>query len=140
MGEHMRESRHEEVARDTCELIREGVGATDIGHGAVTAASPFLNVPAHSMMTAKGEVRPVNYDHTVLAFWRAERMGRMLARQYRHLPLAQAAWYLPQGLDIWSQILCEFPGHYSREQEKCPTINLKGPKQHFEEHPPLSEG
>ena len=43
-------------------------------------------------------------------------------------------------MDIWSQILCEFPGHYAREQEKCPTIDLQGPRQHFEEYPPFTEG
>jgi hypothetical protein len=92
------------------------------------------------MVTRTGEVRAVNYDHTILGFWRAYRMGKMMPKGYQDLPLVQAMWYLPQGLDIWSQILCEFPGHYAREQEKCPTINLVGPRQHFEEQPPLTEG
>ena len=28
-------------------------------------------------------------------------------------------WYVPQGLNIWEQIICEFPGHYARDAEKC---------------------
>ena len=140
MTEHMRETRHEAATADFCQLLKDGADPRSLGHDALAAASPFLNVPAHTMVTKTGEVRPVNYDHTLLAFWRSYGLGKMLPKAYRDLPLAQAMLYLPQGLDIWSQILCEFPGHYANEQEKCPAINLKGPRQHFEEHPPLTEG
>lgn len=140
MTDHLREGRYAEATEEFCGLLREGVAPMEAGREAITAASPFLNVPAHTMLTPKGELRPVNYDHTVLGFWRAARMAKMMPRGYASLPATQAMWYLPQGIDIWSQILCEFPGHYSREQEKCPTINLRGPKQHFEEQPPYTEG
>ncbi|MFN0096971.1 MAG: hypothetical protein ACKVVT_19605 [Dehalococcoidia bacterium] len=140
MSEMMREGRYEEATRDFVGLLKDGVNAKAMGLEAITAASPFLNVPAHTMVTKTGETRPVNYDHTVLGFWRAQRMSKMMPKGYQSLPATQAMWYLPQGIDIWSQILCEFPGHYSKEQEKCPTITLKGPRQHFEEHPPYTEG
>lgn len=140
MTERMREGRFEDATSDFCGLLREGMDRRTLGVEALGAASPFLNVPSHNMVTPTGEVRAVNYDHTLLAFWRAYKLGSMLPKRWNNLPLAQAMWYLPQGLDIWSQILCEFPGHYAREQEKCPTITLRGPRQHFEEHPPLREG
>jgi hypothetical protein len=140
MSEHILEARHEQVARDFCGLLREGVAPLEIEHEGLRTASPFLNVPAHIMVKADGELRGVNYDHTIMGVWRSLKLGTLMPKGYEQLPYAQAMWYLPQGLDIWSQILCEFPGHYSREQEKCPTINLRGPKQHFEEYPPLSEG
>jgi hypothetical protein len=140
MSERMREGRYRESAESFAGLLKEGVNTRQLGLDAITAASPFLNVPAHTMVTRTGEIRAVNYDHTVLAFWRSYRMATRLPKEYRNLSLLQAMWYLPQGLDIWSQILCEFPGHYANEQEKCPTINLRGPKQHFEEQPPLTDG
>jgi hypothetical protein len=140
MTERLREGRHEQATDDFCSLLAGGAQPASLGHDAIEGASPFLNVPAHSMLTPAGELRRVNFDHTILGFWRAYQLARHMPRGYERLPLVQAMWYLPQGLDIWSQVLCEFPGHYAREQEKCPTINLKGPKQHFQEHPPYTEG
>ena len=64
-------------------------------------------------------------------------------------------WYVPQGLNIWEQIICEFPGHYARDSEKC---NLQAtrarirarrsfrrpawmpPKIYFEDHAPIDGG
>ena len=140
MTERMREGRHETATQDFCDLLRDGARPGSLGREAIAGASPFLNVPAHTMVTDVGEIRTVNYDHTVLGFWRSYQLAKMMPRGYSKLPLVQAMWYLPQGIDIWSQILCEFPGHYAREQEKCPTINLHGPRQHFEEHPPYTDG
>src|SRR5256885_2979944 len=87
-----------------------------------------------------GELRSVNYDHSILGIWRSIRMSRMMPKGYADLPYAQAIWNLPQGIDIWSQILCEFPGHYSRDQEQCPRVDLKGPRRHFEECPARVDG
>ncbi|HZU78115.1 MAG TPA: hypothetical protein VFA70_15210, partial [Dehalococcoidia bacterium] len=140
MAEHILEARHEEVARDFCDLLREGAPALELERVGLRTASPFLNVPAHIMVKPDGELRGVNYDHTIMGIWRSLKLSTLMPKGYEYLPFAQAMWYLPQGLDIWSQILCEFPGHYAREQEKCPTITIRGPKQHFEEYPPQIEG
>jgi len=70
------------------------------------------------------------------------------------LPTVQAMWYVPQGLNIWEQLICEFPGHYARDQEKCndkapgedPEVNrFDGPAWHppkiyFEDHEPIVSG
>ena len=140
MTEKMREARHEDATQIFCDLLKDGADPRALGREAIQGAAPFLNVPAHTMLTQSGEVRPVNYDHTILGFWRSYQLANLMPKGYKHLPLVQAMWYMPQGLDIWSQILCEFPGHYANEQEKCASINLKGPRQHFEELPPLAEG
>ena len=78
-----------------------------------------------------------------------------LAEPANLLPVAQAIWYVPQGLDVWSQIQCDFPGHYARDQERCddrdhvppydPPVSFDGPawhtpRVHFEDHPPLLDG
>ena len=132
MAEHMRESRYEDATRDLIGLLEDGAKPVDLTREALTAASPFLNVPAHTMVTAKGEMRPVNYDHTMLAFWRSQRMGRMMPRGYNQLPLAQAMWYLPQGLDIWSQNPLRVPrpllpraGEVPRDQPQGPPLPLR---------------
>lgn len=140
MAEHILEARHEAATEDFCQLLREGAAPLALGSQAIRTASPFLHVPAHVMLKPDGELRSVNYDHTILGMWRSVRMSRMMPKGYASLPYVQAMWYVPQGLDIWSQILCEFPGHYAREQEKCPAIQLKGPRQHFEEYPPITSG
>src|ERR1700690_2240206 len=109
MSEHILEARHEQVARDFCALLQEGVAPLELEHEGLRTASPFLNVPAHIMVRADGELRGVNYDHTLMGVWRSLKLSTLMPKGYEYLPYAQAMWYLPQGLDIWSQILCEFP-------------------------------
>lgn len=140
MSEHILEARHDAATADFCNLVKDGAPALELERQALRTASPFLHVPAHVMVKPDGDIRSVNYDHTILGVWRSVRMGKMMPPGYELLPAAQAMWYLPQGLDIWSQIQCEFPGHYSREQEKCPEITIKGPRKHFDEYPPIREG
>src|SRR6185312_13999254 len=36
-----------------------------------------------------------------------------LPEKYRLLPLLQSVWYIPAGLDIWSQLLGKYPGRYA---------------------------
>ena len=36
-----------------------------------------------------------------------------------NLGIVQGMYYVPQGLDVWAQLECGFPGHYAREQERC---------------------
>jgi hypothetical protein len=140
MSEHILETDYRAAARDFCELLRDGSRPMPLGLEALRIASPYLNVPAHIMIKSDGEQRSVNFDHVVLGLWRSAKMAQFMPRGYEHLPVTQGMWYLPQGLDVWSQLLCEFPGHYAREQEKCPEINLKGPRQYFEALDPVTEG
>ena len=39
------------------------------------------------------------------------------------LPSVQAMWYVPQGLNIWEQLICEFPGHYARDCSNATKTN-----------------
>src|SRR5258708_30293149 len=102
-----------------------------------------------------GDMRGVNYDHTILG-WRGAPalIPRMRNERQAVLPTVQAMWYVPQGLNIWEQIICEFPGHYARDAEKCntkfpgpePEVNrFDGPAWHppkiyFEDHDPIHVG
>lgn len=124
-----------------CRLIREGHRLPELTNTALAAAAPYLNVPAHAMIKPDGELRGVNYDHTVMGVRGSLAMAGALPRELQLLPMAQAVWYIPDGLDIWDQILCEAPGHYAREAEKCPTIPLPAqPQIHFDDYPPLRDG
>ena len=50
-------------------------------------------------------------------------------------------YYIPQGLDVWSQLECGFPGHYAREQERCAEEDLGHTLNcYFEDQEPLIEG
>jgi hypothetical protein len=107
------------------------------------------------MRQPNGDMRGVNYDHTILG-WRGAiaLLPRMRNARQAVLPTVQAMWYVPQGLNIWEQIICEFPGHYARDAEKCnqkfpgpePQINRfdgpawQPPKIYFEDHDPIYGG
>ena len=97
-----------------CNLIVEGGHPLGVVvREAVSAAAPYIQVPSHLMIQPGGDVRGVNYDHTILGFRAAVALLPTLPESVQLLPSVQAMWYLPQGLDIWEQILCEFPGNYA---------------------------
>jgi hypothetical protein len=123
-----------------CRLVREGHRLPELAVAGLGAAAPYLNVPAHAMVKADGELRGVNYDHTVMGVRGSLAMGPVLPDDLRLLPMTQAFWYLPDGLDIWDQLLCEQPGHYAREGEKCPALPASGPQVHFEDQEPDRSG
>jgi len=135
-------------------LLREGYRPETLMGTAISVAAPFVQAPSHIVVKADGQSRGVNYDHTILAWRGSKRLGEALPKQTALLPLAQAMWYTPQGLDVWSQLQCEFPGHYARDQERCgdreehriPEGNRfdrpawQGPKVHFEDQRPITDG
>ncbi|MHB8576628.1 MAG: hypothetical protein ACYDCQ_14995 [Dehalococcoidia bacterium] len=135
-------------------LLKQGYRPQQLVGEAISATAPFVQAPSHIMLKADGQSRGVNYDHTILAWRGSTRLAAAMPKQTANLPLAQAMWYTPQGLDVWSQIHCEFPGHYARDQERCgdrdefklPSGNqfdqptARGPKVHFEDHEPILGG
>ena len=86
---------------------------------AIAAAAPYVQVPSHLMRLPSGEMRGVNYDHTILGWRGAISLMRELGDNRGVLPSVQARWYVPQGLNVWEQVICEFPGHYARDGEQC---------------------
>ena len=69
------------------------------------------------------------------------RLAPYLGPKERHLTVVQGVHYVPQGLDVWAQLECGFPGHYAREQERCPEEGLGHELHcHFEDQEPLVEG
>ena len=100
-------------------LLKEGQRMPGLVQHALDAAAPYLTVPSHVMVSDTGEMSNVNYDHCVLGLRASRRMMPYLPESHRQLSMAQAVWYMPQGLDVWDQLLCEFPGHYARDDKKC---------------------
>ncbi|HEV2126241.1 MAG TPA: hypothetical protein VGW38_26090 [Chloroflexota bacterium] len=100
-------------------LLKDGYRMPDLVRHGLDAASPYLTVPSHVMVNDAGEMSNVNYDHCVLGLRASRRMMPYLPEAHRQLSMAQAIWYMPQGLDVWDQLLCEFPGHYARDDKKC---------------------
>lgn len=151
MKEEISGAQYREAADTFCRLITEGEQPLrQAVHAAVAAAAPFVQVPSHLMKKADGEMRGVNYDHTILGWRGALKLTPHLSKERALLPTVQAMWYAPQGLNIWEQIICEFPGHYARA-EKCnlrypgddPEVDRYDgpawvpPKIHFEDHAPI---
>ena len=137
LSENILETRHREATDLFCRALKGGTDPADAIHFSMSVAAPYLNVPAHALMTPEGDLKGVNYDHTILGAWRAPRMSGLLPEALSRLPFAQAMWYIPQGLDVWHQVQCEFPGHYA---EKCESIDLKGPTKYIDDYEPLTNG
>ncbi|MCA8927374.1 MAG: hypothetical protein KDC18_04840 [Alphaproteobacteria bacterium] len=124
-----------------CRLATNGHTVQDLALHAMTTAAPYLHVPAHEKLLPNGEFRNVNYDHTMLGIRAGMRLSPWLSDVEKNLGIVQGMYYIPQGLDVWSQLECGFPGHYAREQERCAedelghTLNC-----HFPDGEPLAEG
>jgi hypothetical protein len=101
------------------ELLKDGQAMPRLVQHAVDAAAPYLTVPSHVMVNPAGEFQGVNYDHCVLGLRASRRLLPYLEPDHQMLSMAQAIWYMPQGLDVWDQLLCQFPGHYARDDKKC---------------------
>jgi hypothetical protein len=155
LREHIVTANYRDAADTFCALLREGRPLHALVKETVDITAPFVQAPSHLMAKPDGTARGVNYDHTILG-WRAGlRLMPALPEPANLLPVAQAIWYAPQGLDVWSQVQCDFPGHYARDQERCddrdhqppydPPHAFDGPswttpRVHFEDHPPLLDG
>lgn len=114
LTEEIQTARYREATDTFCELVtgeRRPLQAA-IGR-AIGAAAPLALVPSHQLTMPNGAVRSVNYDHTILGWRAAVSLREALPARRSFLPVVQAIWYLPQGLDIWDQLNCEFPGHYA---------------------------
>jgi hypothetical protein len=147
--------RYREATRTFCRLLTEqDRPLKDMIHEAIAAAAPYVQVPSHMMRLPSGEMRGVNYDHTILGWRGAISLMRELGGARGVLPNVQAMWYVPQGLNVWEQVICEFPGHYARDGEQCnrkfpgpdehvnrfdgPAWNV--PKIYFQDHDPIEDG
>jgi hypothetical protein len=155
LREHIITANYPMATETFCALLKDGQPLDRLVRETIETTAPFVQAPSHVMSKADGTSRGVNYDHTVLG-WRASlRLMPALPEPANLLPVAQAIWYVPQGLDVWSQIQCDFPGHYARDQERCddrehlppydPPVSFDGPawqtpRVHFEDHPPLLDG
>jgi hypothetical protein len=115
------QANYQRTAETFVDLLKDGQRLPDLVRHGLDAAAPYLTVPSHVMVGENGEMSNVNYDHCVLGLRASRRMTPYLPETHRQLSMAQAVWYMPQGLDVWDQLLCEFPGHYARDDKKCGT-------------------
>jgi hypothetical protein len=155
LHEEIQAVRYREATDTFCRLVtEENRPLKDMIKEAVAAAAPYVQVPAHLMRLPTGELRGVNYDHTILGWRGAIALMNELGGTRGILPNIQAMWYVPQGLNVWEQVICEFPGHYARDAEQCnrqfpgpddqvnrfdgPAWNT--PRIYFEDHAPIEGG
>ena len=95
------------------QMVRREGQSVGAALGAVTAAeAPFVQVPNH-INVRDGMITLVNNDHTILGLRTAVSLAPFLPESHRLLPLLQAVWYVPAGLDIWNQLLGKYPGRYA---------------------------
>jgi hypothetical protein len=144
MDDFILDGKYREATDAYCRIVAaDPEDAARITTHVMATAAPYLHVPAHHKLLPTGEFRNVNYDHTILGIRAGLRLMPWLSEREKYLTLAQAIHYVPQGLDVWAQLECGFPGHYAREQERCPEDVLQASKRlhcHFEDQAPLVEG
>lgn len=154
LEEEVKNVQYRDAAESFCRLLTEAERPLpEVIHAAIGAAAPFVQVPSHVMRQPNGDMRSVNYDHTILGWRGALALMARPANRQSVLPAVQAMWYAPQGLDVWDQLLCQFPGHYANA-EQCnrrfpgpdESVNrFDGPawippKVYFEDRDPIVEG
>jgi hypothetical protein len=132
-------ARHEEATDRFCRMMREGRDLAELLLHAINTTAPYLHVPSHVRVKG-GEMSLVNYDHCFLALRGSLRMMRYLPMPWTHLPMAQAIWYFPQGLDVWNQLHGRFPGHYAYSAGYKEFPPDARPAVWFEDREPLLEG
>ena len=155
LHDEIQEVRYREATTTFCRLVtEENRPLKDMIREAIAGAAPYVQVPSHLMRLPNGELRGVNYDHTILGWRGAIALNKEMGGSRGILPNIQAMWYAPQGLNVWEQVVCEFPGHYARDGEQCNAkfpgpddhVNRfdgpawKAPKIYFEDHAPIEDG
>src|SRR6516225_2892473 len=94
--------RYREATHTFCRLVtEENRPLKSMIKEAIAAAAPYVQVPSHMMRLPSGEMRGVNYDHTILGWRGAISLMRELEGKQGVLPSIQAMWYVPQGLNVW---------------------------------------
>ncbi len=119
------------------DLLRAGRPLTEIAREIVRIHAPYTHVPYHQRLD-RGFVRFVNNDHCLLHTRAGLRLSALLPPALAGLPTAQTVWYVPTGLDQWSQLLGRMPGHYARRTWRGgPDTPPPPPERHWEDQPPL---
>jgi len=95
------------------DLVRDGRPLKELLRETVRVHAPYTHAPYHQRID-DGVVRFVNNDHCLLSARASLRLPDVLPERLRFLPMAQTMWYVPTGLDAWSQLLGKAPGHYGR--------------------------
>lgn len=141
MDDYILDGKFHDATDTFCRLAVEGHDISELMTHAMQTAAPYLHVPSHQKLLPNGEFRNVNYDHTILGFRAGLRLMPYLSEAEKYLTMVQAMYYVPQGLDVWAQLECGFPGHYAREQEQCTDEQLGHELHcHFEDQEPLLTG
>lgn len=141
MDTHILDGKFHEATEVFCQLARAGHSMQDLALHAMNTAAPYLHVPSHEKLLPNGEFRNVNYDHTMLGVRAGMRLSPWLSDVEKNLGIVQGMYYIPQGLDVWSQLECGFPGHYAREQERCDEATIgHNLNVHFPDQEPITKG
>src|SRR6267378_1565795 len=122
------------------DLMKDKRPVIEIVAQTVRIHAPYTHVPYHQRLD-DGMVKFVNNDHCLLSERVALPLMSLLPSPLRYLPLAQAVWYMPTGLDPWNQLLGKAPGHYTRLYDITVNTPPPTPERHWpDQEPVLVEG
>ena len=98
LREEIQGVRYRDATSTFCRLMTEqDRPLKDMIKAAIASAAPYVQVPSHLMQLPNGELRGVNYDHTILGWRGAISLMGELGGSRGILPNIQAMWYVPQG-------------------------------------------
>jgi hypothetical protein len=67
LEEEVQNVQYRDAAETFCRLLAEEERSPrEVIHAAIGAAAPYVQVPSHVMRQPNGEMRGVNYDHSIL--------------------------------------------------------------------------
>src|SRR5260221_8995263 len=113
LEEQINQAQYRQAAESFCRLVAEEQRPLrEVVHTAIGAAAPFVQVPSHMMRQPNGEMRGVNYDHTILRWRGAIALMSPMNDRRAALPSLHAVRDVPQAPDIWAPIPVELPGHH----------------------------
>ena len=101
----------------------------------VAIHAPYTHIPYHQRLDGGSFASSTT---TTACSARGPACGCRSSCRRRYLPLAQTIWYLPTGLDLWSQLLGKMPGHYARSTyDPRAHDQAPAPECHFGDQTPL---
>ncbi|MGE3273226.1 MAG: hypothetical protein AB7P40_31125, partial [Chloroflexota bacterium] len=120
------------------DLIKAGRPVEELVRETVRIHAPYTHVPFHQRNDS-GEVRFVNNDHTLLGLRAGLQLGKLVPSEASLLPLFQAVWYIPTGLDPWNQLIGKAPGHYNRLAVHALGTETVAPAIHWPDGEPIMD-
>jgi hypothetical protein len=91
-----------EATESFCELMQRDYPLPHAVHAVLEAGAPYTHLPYH-VSIQNGRPHKISNDHCLLDTRATLHLMSYMPPETRLLPIVQAVWYWPQGIDVWGQ-------------------------------------